>query len=317
MALAARLPGRPPGPVARRTSLGSSLAAGVAALLLLGCPAQSEQPAGGAGPAPDTACPKDFPTTCKVLKDSTDVKTNSTEYHVLLAADTKHSDAEKLLKSLYRHLMTRRDTEPAALAGYLYTSEAQFSTPPASPVASLIKSPEAKIPLFENKIALELWQQVEYALDLAKRDDRKFKRQLAYRAEADTGRVTVTVPYTESGKEDWAAKLSFSQVMNQFTESTQLLFSRAPDLKQLHYVGVWQDKEVARIEVSRAEWSTLQLREVEERIGSLHGRVFQELSLGKGNDESADRSMNARVSAEYRKVLAQLKGHAFVSPQLK
>ena len=145
-------------------------------------------------------------------------------------------------------------------------------------------------------------------------------RQLAmitYRAEADTGRVTVTVPYTESGKEDWAAKLSFSQVMNQFTESTQLLFSRAPDLKQLHYVGVWQDKEVARIEVSRAEWSTLQLREVEERIGSLHGRVFQELSLGKGNDESADRSMNARVSAEYRKVLAQLKGHAFVSPQLK
>ena len=133
MALAARLPGRPPGPVARRVSLGTSLAAGVAALLLLGCPAQSEQPTGGAGPAPDTACPKDFPTTCKVLKDSTDVKTNSTEYHVLLAADTKHSDAEKLLKSLYRHLMTRRDTEPAALAGYLYTSEAQFSTPPLSP----------------------------------------------------------------------------------------------------------------------------------------------------------------------------------------
>ena len=283
--------------------------------LLTGCP--EKEAAAPSGPQADTSCPKDFPTSCKVLKDSTDPKSNSVEYHVLLPADTKHDAARKLLESLYRHLVQRRDSEPAALAGYLYTNEAQFSSPPPSPVASVVKNAEAKIPVFDNKIPLELWQQVEDALELSKRADRKLKRQLTYRATESEGQVTVTVPFTESGKEDWAPALSFNQVMNQFTDVTLALFSRAPDLKQLHFIGQWQDKEVARIELSRADFNALQLRDVEERIGSLHGRAFQELALQKGSDESVSRSLNARAGAEYRKILAQLKGKSVISAQLK
>lgn len=309
MALAATIPGR--GRRARVAVVLLGLGLGT------GCPPQGGQPAAPAGATADTACPKDFPTACKVLKDETDVKNNSVEYHVLVPPDTRHADADKLLQSLYRHLMTRRDSEPAALSGYLYTNEVQFSTPPASPVASMVKRAEAKIPIFENKIELELWQQVEEALELSRRADRKLKRQLTYRAEGDSGRASVSVPFTESGKEDWAPQLSFNQAMNQFTDVALALFSRAPGLKLLHFVGVWKDQEVVRIELSRADFNAMQLRDVEERIGSLHGRAFQELALQKGSDESVARSLNARAAGEYRKILAQLKGRAFVSPQLK
>src|SRR5437762_540917 len=90
--------------------------------LLGGCPQQPEQPS---GPRPDEACPKDLGAGCKVLRDETDSSKNSVEYHVLVPADTKHDPAQKMLEALYRHLMTRRDNEPAALAAYVYTSEAQ------------------------------------------------------------------------------------------------------------------------------------------------------------------------------------------------
>src|SRR5689334_8190795 len=98
------------------------------ALPLLGaCPQQAEQPS---GPKPDESCPRELGPGCKVLRDETDVGKNSVEYHVLVPADTKHDPAQKMLETLYRHLMTRRDNEPASLAAYLYTAEAQFTTPP-------------------------------------------------------------------------------------------------------------------------------------------------------------------------------------------
>ncbi len=41
----------------------------------------------------------------------------------------------------YRHLMTRRDLNPTTLGGFVYTNEAQFSTPPLSSTrASALRS---------------------------------------------------------------------------------------------------------------------------------------------------------------------------------
>ena len=47
--------------------------------------------------------------------------------------DTKHDDAGQLPKALYRHMMTRRDVAPTQLGGFVYTNEAQFTTPLLSP----------------------------------------------------------------------------------------------------------------------------------------------------------------------------------------
>lgn len=284
--------------------------------LLSGCPSDPA-PTEPTGPQADTTCPEGFPRGCKVLRDTSDPAKNTVEYHVLVPDDTKHDPAQKLLEGMYRHLMLRRGTEPAGLQGYLYTAEAQFSTPPPSPVAQVIRRPGDKAPTFENKIPLELWQQVEVALELNKRFDRKLKRQLTYQADPANGAVTVTVPFTQGASEEWAKEVSFLQLMNEFTDITTALYDNIPDLKELTFTARWKDADIARFEVSRADYPKLQLHEIEDKIGSLHGRAFIELASGNKSDAAVTRAHNQRASAEYRKVLTQLKGRALVAPQIK
>lgn len=282
---------------------------------LLGCPEQQvEQPA---GPKGDTSCPRDFPPSCKVFKDDTDQARNTIEYHVLVPAETKHDAAQKELESLYRHLMTRRESEPAGLFGYLYTSEAQYTTPPLSPVASVVKKPGDKGPTFENKIPLELWQQVEQALHLSDRHDRKLARKLTYAADPKTGKISITLPMTEGVQGEWAAQVTFLQVMDHFTNTAMAIFDNISDAKELAFVATWKDQEVARINLTRADYQKLQLHDIQDKIGSQFGRTFLELARGKGNEAAIDKAHQKRQADIYRKVLAELKGQAFIGTQVK
>ena len=285
-------------------------------LSLLACPPGGDQPQ-TTGPKPDTECPKELGTKCKVLKDETEKLT--VEYHVLVAPETKHEEAEKHLQAIYRHLMTRRDTTPTQLSGFLYTNEAQFNTPPLSPVGSVIQKPGDKAPTFENKIAKELWQQVEEALKIAERADRKMKlkRKLEYVAEADKGKVTVTLPFTEGNNDEWAKDLSFNQVMGFFSQFAMDLFNNIPDLKVFVFAAQWKDQSVANIECNRADFGALHLRDIEERIGQIGGRASLELTEGKTSDAAAEKRLAARKAAEYRKITTFLKGKAIISAQLK
>jgi len=284
---------------------------------LAGCPQQAEQPE-ATGPKPDTVCPKEITVTCKVLKDDWDDKKLVAEYHILVAPDTKHNDAEKHLQALYRYLMTRRDLAPTQLGGFVYTSEAQFSTPPLSPVGSVVQKPGDKSPTFENKIPFELWQQVEQAIKLSARADRKLKRKLEYVAEPTKQLVTVVLPFTEGITEEWAKEIDYSQVMAYFSELSQQLFGNIPDLKIFLFRARWKDQDVAQIELSRADYDKLNLREVEERIGKMAGRTFLELTTGKGGSESSvEKAHNHRRAAEYKKAIDQLKGKVVINPLLK
>lgn len=284
------------------------------ALTLLACPPDQPQ---ATGPKADTECPKELGTKCKVLKDETEKLT--VEYHVLVGADTKHEDAEKYLQAVYRHLMTRRDATPTQISGFLYTNEAQFNTPPLSPVGSVVQKPSDKAPTFENKIPKELWQQVEDALKITERADRKLKlkRKLEYVAEADKGKVTITLPFTEGNNDEWAKDLSFNQVMGFFSQFAMDLFNNIPDLKVLVYAAQWKDQTVANIECSRADFGALHLRDIEERIGQIGGRAYLELTEGKTSDAAAEKRLAARKAAEYRKITTFLKQKAIISAQLK
>lgn len=283
------------------------------ALFVTGCPDDKPQ---ATGPKADTACPKELGTKCKVLKDEWDPAKLAVEYHVLVPAETKHDEAQKYLEALYRHLMTRRDATPTQLSGYLYTNEAQFTTPPLSPVGTVVQKPSDKAPSFENKIALELWQQVEEAIHLKERGDRKLKRKLEYVAEGDKGKVLITLPFTESAAEEWAKELSFAQVMAHFTEFSLQLFNNIPELNQFVYVARWNDKDVAHIEISKADFQRLRIRDIEERIGQQSGRTFVELAEGKGSEASIEKAHQRRRAAEYKKILDQIKGQAVIASEL-
>lgn len=295
----------------------SGLLPATALALLLGVGACPDDKPQSTGPQADTACPKELGTKCKVLKDETDRQ--SVDYHVLVAPETKHEDAEKYLQALYRHLMTRRDNTPNNIAAYIYTNEAQFNTPPLSPVGSVIQKPSDKAPTFDNKIAKELWQQVEETLKIADRADRKLKlkRQLTYAADPATGKVTVTQPFTEGDKDDWAKDLSFAQVMGFFTQYAMDLFNNVPDMKVLVYVAQWKDQTIANIECSRDDFQALRLRDIEERVGQLGGKAWLELTGGTVSEGAAEKRLQSRRAAEYRKITTELKSKAIVSNILK
>jgi hypothetical protein len=105
----------------------------------LGLAACNETPAPTVptGPVPDTVSPKESPMQYKVLSDVVNTQANTVEYHVLVADQPKHDDVEQLLKFLYRHLMTRREPTPGSMEADVYSNEAQYKTPPRSPIASV------------------------------------------------------------------------------------------------------------------------------------------------------------------------------------
>jgi hypothetical protein len=117
------------------------------ACFIAGCPDNST-PApnapGAAAKAGETTSPADSPMKYSVLADTFDDKQNALDFHVLVADGAKHDDVEKLLKFLYRHLETRKETPPGTLMASVYSSEAQYKTPPRSPIATVSQKPGEK-----------------------------------------------------------------------------------------------------------------------------------------------------------------------------
>jgi hypothetical protein len=282
----------------------------------MGAPGCSSSPA----PAPEaqaakgeTTSPKDSPMPYKVFADDVNKAANTVEYHVLVAP-SKHDEVETLLKYLYRHLMTRDEPAPAAVAAYVYSDESQYKTPPRSPVASVVQKSGDVGPTFDNKVPLEFWQQIDQALEHA---DKGWKLEKKVERDDKAHTLTITVPYTEPGKDAYAEQLSFNMAMNVFTDTAQALFDKVPELASMSFVGRWKDEDVVKIDVDRPTYQKLNLADVEEQIGQLHGRAFLELSTGHSSDAVAAKANKERLAGVYKKMLAGLKGHSNISPKLK
>jgi hypothetical protein len=281
-------------------------------LVAAGCSNPLDKPA--ATQQAETESPKDSPTAYRVLADEVNKQANTVEHHVMLAAPPKHDEADALLKYLYRHLMTRTEDHPAGVAAYVYTDEAQYKTPPRSPIASVVLKPGDPGPTFENKVPLEFWQQIDQALN---HSDKGWKLEKKVERNDAAKTMTITEPYTEPGKDQYAETLSFNQALVQFTDTAKALFEKVPELRGLTYVGRWKDQDVVKISLDRAQYQAVNLADLEEQIGQLHGRAFLELSTGRGSDASVAKANAQRMAAIYKKMLGQLKGHAWVSPTLK
>jgi len=284
----------------------------VAVVCAVGCSQPAPPPAAAQG---ETVSPKDAPVQYKVLADNVDKAKNTIEQHILVAQAPKHDEMQKLLEYLYRHLMTRDSPEPAGLEAHVYSNEAQYKTPPRSPIGSVIKKPGDLAPTFDNKIPLEFWQQVDQALP---NSDKGWK--LAKKVERDDNAKTVVVtqPYTEPGKDAWAEQLSYNMALNVFTDTAQAMFEHVPELNGMTFVGKWKDEDVVKITLDRATYQKLNLADIEEQIGQLHGRAFLELSTGHSSDAKAAKENSQRLAGVYKKMLAGLpKGQAVISPKLK
>jgi hypothetical protein len=295
--------------------MSSVRAVAILVLALAGCSGSSTPATPGAtGPVAETVSPKDSPMPYKVLADEVNAGANTADYHVLIADGPKHDDVDVLLKFLYRHLMQRKDPPPAGVAAYVYSNEAQYKTPPRSPVATMVQKPGDVGPAFDNKVPLEFWQQVDQALE---HSDKGWKLEKKIERNDPAKTLVITQPYTEPGKDAWAETLSFNMAMNVFTDTAQALFEKVPELSAMTFIGRWKDEDVVKITLDRPAYQAAKINEIEEQIGQLHGRAFLELSTGRSSDAQAAKANAGRLAGVYKKMLAGLKGKAFVSPKLK
>lgn len=259
--------------------------------------------------------PKDPPVAVTLLADESNPQNNTVTLHYLIPAGTTNAKADELLKFLYRYMMTRTEDPPAGASAFLYNAEAQYKTQPRSPMASVVLEPGAPGPTFDNKIVKELRVQVDEALN---HSDKGWKLEKKWTTDEQAKSMKLTVPHTEMGEDKWSQTGFFNSVMATFTDTTNELFEKSPDLLSLDYTATWNDEEVLRVHIDRATWTKIDFPAVEESIGQQHGRAFLELGFKTGTDKSVSKGTDQRIAGVYKKrVLGGLKDKPFVSPKLK
>jgi hypothetical protein len=284
-------------------------------VLCVGC-SSAPAPTAPAAPAGETTSPKESPLPYKVISDELNKQSNSIEFHALLTGgQPKHDDLQKELEFLFRHLMLRNgEPNPTSISAYLYSDEAQYKTPPRTPVGTLLVKPNEPKPEFENKVPLEFWQQIDQSLS---HSDKGWKLEKKVERDDKAHTLELAFNYTEPGKDQWADALSFNQAMVDFTDTAKALFEGVPELTAMTFDGRWKDEDVLKISLDRATYQALKIPDIEEQIGQLHGRAFLEMATGRSSDAKADKDNKQRLAAVYKKLLAGLKGHASVSAKLK
>jgi hypothetical protein len=252
----------------------------------------------------------------KVVSDEVSVDKERVVLRLALSAAAERDAIDALLKDVYRQAMTRIGMEPSSVEIYLYASEDRARAAADAWSASCVKHQSDKGPTFENKVPLTFPKAVVAAV----RGD-TFVGKLQPKVEVDEAghKVTLTIPYVEPGKDEWADHLSYNNAVVTFTDYAQRLYQSVPDMNGLQFVGVWKDEPVVRIQIaSKEEYSALDLYGLGERIGGKQGRAFAEAQLTKKSDAAITKEKLAAERKEYQAALGKLpKGSVSIASSLK
>jgi hypothetical protein len=264
--------------------------------------------------------------------DGQDVK-----LHVALKQKTKRDEIYPALQFLYRYAMTRRTFEPTTFLGAFYTTEGEAQTG-GNPVAKIWREHGDKGPKCEVNIKLEFKEEVDKAflwslnraepenLDdtchlnekkkIARVDD-KFTHKPTMKSDDAKKSVEVTFPYLETGKDEYVANLGFNTAMTYWAEFTTTMFGKAPDLKEVTYIGVLNDQPVLKITTTREQFDS-KLSTVQETIASYSAITFAKLGLHKIDDKGAKKDQEQHKTKTYKAALSFLPANqVMISPKLK
>jgi hypothetical protein len=256
---------------------------------------------------------------------------------VVLRQKTKRDEIYPALHFLYRYAMTRGTFEPSNFWGEFYATQADASSG-NKPVAKIAKEHGDKGPKCENLLTYDFAEQVERAFlhslnrgepeDLddtchikekkkQARFDDGFTHKPSFTVDASRQAVSVNFPYLDTGKDQYAKSLSFNEAMTYWVEFMSSMFHNAADLKELTYVGVFDDQPVVKITVTRAEYDA-KLSTVQETVAAHSAIIFAKLGMHKTDDKGAKKDQEQHKTKTYKAALAALpKDRVFVSPKLK
>ena len=264
--------------------------------------------------------------------DGQDVK-----LHVALKQKTKRDDIYPSLQFLYRYAMTRRTFEPTTFLGAFYTTEGEAQTG-GNPVAKIWREHGDKGPKCEVNIKLEFKEEVDkafmWSLNRAEpenlddtchlnekkkivRVDDKFTHKPTMKIDDAKKAVEVTFPYLETGKDEYVETLGFNTAMTYWAEFTTTMFGKAPELKEVTYVGVLNDQPVLKITTTREQFDS-KLSTVQETIASYSAITFAKLGLHKIDDKGAKKDQEQHKTKTYKAALSFLPANqVMISPKLK
>ncbi len=227
--------------------------------------------------------------------------------HVALKQKTKRDDVYPALQFLYRYAMTRNTFEPTTFLGAFYNTEGEAQTG-GNPVAKIWREHGDKGPKCENAIRLEFPEEVQksfaYSLGRAEpedledtcrlnekkkivRVDDKFTHKPTMKIMEAQKAVEVTYPYLESGKDEYEKTLTFNSAMTYWAEFLTAMFSKAPELQQVTYIGVLDDQPVLKITTTRQEFDQ-HLSNVQETIASYAAITFAKLGMHQDRRQGRD-----------------------------
>jgi hypothetical protein len=264
--------------------------------------------------------------------DGQDVK-----MRVAFKQKTKHDDVYPAMHFLYRYAMTRNTFEPVNFVGEFYATEGGAQTG-GNPIAKVWRDRDSKGPKCENAVLYDFPEEVQRAFDYSlnraepedladscrlsdkkkvARIDATFKHQPSFTVDPATFSATVTYPYLETGKDEYVKDLTFNAAMTYWAEFMTAMFAKSNALKQLTYVGVFDDQPVLKITTTRAEFDK-DLSRTQETIASYAAITFAKLGLHKTDDKGAKKDQEQQKTRIYLAALSALpKDAVFVSPKLK
>ena len=264
--------------------------------------------------------------------DGQDVK-----MRVAFKQKTKHDDVYPALHFLYRYAMTRNTFEPVNFVGEFYATEGGAQTG-GNPIAKVWRDRDSKGPKCENAVVYEFPEEVQRAFDYSlnraepedltdschlnerkkvARVDDAFKHKPSFTVDPAAFSATVTYPYLETGKDEYAKDLSFNAAMTYWAEFMTAMFAKSAALKTLTYVGVLDDQPVLKITTTREQFDK-NLSRTQETIASYAAITFAKLGLHKTDDKGAKKDQEQQKTKIYKAALAYLpKDAVFVSPKLK
>jgi hypothetical protein len=264
--------------------------------------------------------------------DGQDVK-----LHVALKQKTKREEIYKSMQFLYRYAMTRKTFEPTSFQGAFYATEGEAQTG-GHMLAKIWREHGDKGPKCENNIKLEFKEEVDKAfmwslnraepenLDdtchlnekkkIARVDD-KFTHKPTMKIDDAKKAVEVTFPYLETGKDEYVAALGFNTAMTYWAEFTTTMFGKAPELKEVTYIGVLNDQPILKITTTREQFDS-KLSTVQETIASYSAITFAKLGLHKIDDKGAKKDQEQHKTKTYKAALSFLPANqVMISPKLK
>ena len=149
------------------------------------------------------------------------------------------------------------------------------------------------------------------------RVDDKFTHKPTMKVDDAKKAVEVTFPYLETGKDEYVESLGFNTAMTYWAEFTTTMFGKAPELKEVTYIGVLNDQPILKITTTREQFDS-KLSTVQETIASYSAITFAKLGLHKTDDKGAKKDQEQHKIRPTRPPSPSCREEqVMVSPKLK